>query len=314
MLYIQGKTEVSPAEIGYNESRIQTLNNHFQKLIDEGEIQCATYCLSRRGKIFAHGAIGKKSFRKDDNTPVQPDSVRYIASITKTFTAVAIMKLVEDGITRLDVPVGGILPQFNTPPYNGVTLFQLLTHSSGMHADGGCFDNKYQTNYWELIERAYRLHDSQKDGEFDWIVAALGTIGNGFRVKPDTEWAYCSFGFVILGAVIEKLTGINAHKYIEDNICKPLGMKDTAFELTPDRAKRFIVTDEEAEKYISRRRFGRNGLRPCSFWEYDAVRRNSGRGADSRQKGRGKNDNGCQRPAQLLLGRKRERAVLRRWL
>jgi CubicO group peptidase (beta-lactamase class C family) len=250
MLYTQGKTEVSPAKIGYNESRIQTLNNHLQKLIKEGEIQCATYCLSCKGKVFAHGAIGKKSFRRDDNTPAQPDSVRYIASVTKTFTAVAIMKLVEDGVTRLDVPVGEILPQFNTPPYNGVTLFQLLTHTSGMHTDGGCFDNKYQTNYWELIEKAHRLHDPAKDGEFDWIAAALGTIGNGFRVKPDTEWAYCSFGFVILGAVIEKLTGISAHKYIEDNICKPLGMKDTAFELTPDRAKRFIVTDEESEKFI----------------------------------------------------------------
>jgi CubicO group peptidase (beta-lactamase class C family) len=251
MLYTEGKTEVSPAEIGYDEGRIQTLNNHFQKLIDDGEIQCATYRNSHKGKIFAHGTVKKKSFRKEDNTPVQPDSIRWLASVTKTLTAVAIMKLVEDGLTQLDIPVGEILPQFNTPPYNGVTLFQLLTHTSGMHADGGCFDNKYQTNYWGLIEQAYRLHDPEKDGEFDWIAAALGAIGSGFRVKPNPEWAYCSFGFVILGAVIEKLAGINVHKYIEDNICKPLGMKDTAFELTPDRAKRFIITDEESEKFVN---------------------------------------------------------------
>jgi CubicO group peptidase (beta-lactamase class C family) len=126
-------TEASPVEVGYDEGRIQTLDKHLQKLIDDGEIQCATYCLSRKGKVFAHGGIGKKSFRKDNGTPVEPDSLRWLASITKTFTAVAIMKLVEDGVTRLDVPVGEILPQFNTPPYNGITLFQLLTHTSGMH-------------------------------------------------------------------------------------------------------------------------------------------------------------------------------------
>jgi len=250
MLYTQGKTDCKPSEVGYNEQRLDVLKGHLQGLIDDGEIQCATYCISRYGKIFAHGAIGKKSFRKEDDTPVQPDSVRWIASMTKTFAAVAIMKLVEDGVTRLDVPVGEILPQFNTPPFNGVTLFQLLTHTSGMHADPGCFENKYQISYWDMIEGSYKLH-KKEDGEFDWIKAALSTIGNGFRTKPDMEWAYSSFGFVILGAVIEKLTGIHAHKYIEDNICKPLGMKDTTFSITPEMAKRYIVSDEHQEKDIN---------------------------------------------------------------
>ncbi|MDR2923275.1 MAG: beta-lactamase family protein, partial [Treponema sp.] len=65
------------------------------------------------------------------------------------------------------------------------------------------------------------------------------------------EWAYCSFGFVVLGAVIEKLTGIHPHKYIEDNICKPLGMKDTTFDITPEMARRYIVSDENMEKDIN---------------------------------------------------------------
>ncbi|MCL2443416.1 MAG: beta-lactamase family protein [Treponema sp.] len=251
MLYTQGKIDCKPSEVGYNEQRIDALNAHLQRVIDDGEIQCATYCISRKGKIFAHGGVGKKSFRADDNTPVQPDSIRWIASITKVFTAVAIMKLVEDGVTRLDVQVAEILPQFNTPPYNGVTLFQLLTHTSGMHTDENCFDNKYQTSYWRMIENAYKLCDPDKKNEFDWIAASLGVIGSGFRVKPDTEWAYCSFGFLILGAVIEKLTGIHANKYIEDYIAKPLGMKDTAFNLTPEKAKRTIITDEEAEIYVN---------------------------------------------------------------
>jgi serine-type D-Ala-D-Ala carboxypeptidase len=242
MLYTQGKTDCKPSEVGYNENRVEAVNKHFQRLIDDGEIQCASYCVSRKGKIFMHGAVGKKSFKKDDATPLSPDCVNYVASITKVFTAVAIMKLVEDGVTRLDVPVGEILPQFNTPPFNGVTLFQLLTHTSGMHSDDGCFENKYQSSYWKLIEDAYKLCAPKKKNEFDWIAAALGTVGSGFRVKPDTEWAYCSFGFVILGVVIEKLTSMSAHQYIEDNILKPLKMNDSGFDITPDMAKRFIIS------------------------------------------------------------------------
>jgi len=269
MLYTQGKTDCKPSEVGYDENRIEAVNKHFQRLIDDGEIQCASYCVSRRGKVFMHGAVGKKSYKKDNNEPLSPDCVNYIASITKVFTAVAIMKLVEDGVTRLDIPVGEILPQFNTPPYNAITLFHLLTHTSGMHADGGCFDNKYQSSYWQLIEDAYKLYDPDKKNEFDWIAAALGTIGNGFRVKPDTEWAYCSFGFVILGAVLEKLTGIHPYKYIEDNICKPLKMTDTGFSITPNMAKRFIITPlrDDIEKRLNNVLNGKPESEPDPLWD-----------------------------------------------
>jgi CubicO group peptidase (beta-lactamase class C family) len=266
MCYTQGKTDCSPAEIGYDESRIETVNRHLQRLIEDGEIQCASYCVSRRGKVFMHGAVGKKSYKEDDTAPLTPDCINYIASITKVFTAVAIMKLVEDGVTRLDVPVGEILPQFNTPPYSGITLFQLLTHTSGIHADGGCFENKYQSNYWTHIKMAYE-HHKPEDGEFDWIAAALGTIGSGFRVKPDTEWAYCSFGFVILGAVIEKLSGKQAQKYIEDNIIKPLKLTDTGFDITLDMAKRFIINplNDDILKRIDNALNGKAELHP--LWD-----------------------------------------------
>lgn len=250
MVFTQGKTDCSPQEVGYNGQRLEVLNRHLQRFIDKGEIQCATYCISRKGKVFAHGAIGKKSFRAEDPAPVLPDSIRYIASITKVFTAVAIMKLVEDGVTLLDEQVGEILPQFNTAPYNKITLFHLLTHTSGLHADSGCFENKYQTDYWQMIDQAWERRKPE-DGEFDWIAAALGTIGSGLRTVPGTEWAYCSFGFTILGAVIEKLTGIHAHQYIEDNICKPLGLNDTSFRITPEAARRYIVTKEQGEKNIN---------------------------------------------------------------
>ena len=251
MLYTPGKTEITPSEVGYDEGRIETLNNHFQSIIDDGKIQCAMYCLTRHGKVFAHGAVGKKSYRADDNTPASPDNVRWYASITKVMTATAIMKLVEDGHIQLNTNVAEILPQFDTPPFNFINLLHLLTHTSGLHADGGCFPNKYQHSYWSLISAMFDRHDKEKDGEFDWITAALSTIGSGVRTKPGEEWAYCSFGFMILGAVIEKLTGLHSHDYIMQNIISPLGMKDTCFDITPDLARRMIVDNERSEKWIN---------------------------------------------------------------
>ncbi|MDR0502851.1 MAG: hypothetical protein LBH16_05960, partial [Treponema sp.] len=65
MLFTQGKTDCKPIDAGYDEKRLDVLNAHLQRLMDDGEIQCATYCISRGGKVFAHGAVGKKSFRNE---------------------------------------------------------------------------------------------------------------------------------------------------------------------------------------------------------------------------------------------------------
>ena len=260
MLYTKGNTEYTPADVGYDESRLDVLNRHFQKMVDDNEIYGSAYCLSRKGKVFAHGAIGYKTFKKDPKLLVSPTDTHYIASVTKVFTGVAIMKLVEDGITRLDVAVGEILPQFNSPPFDKINLFQLLTHTSGMHPDGGCFPNKHnQGGYWHFIENGYKAHmldKSKKKGakkddssSFDWIAAALA---HGVSMEPDKQWQYCSFGYSILGEVIRKLTGIHAHTYIEDYICKPLSLTDTAFDVSVDVAKRYMIHSKDSQKYIDR--------------------------------------------------------------
>jgi CubicO group peptidase (beta-lactamase class C family) len=239
MLLTQGKIECTPSEVQYDGSRIELLNNHLQGLIDAGEIQCAQYCLTRNGKVFAYNAIGPISY-KDDKTPLLPDSIQNIASVTKIFAAAAMMKIVEDGLVRPDDLVGDIIPQFNTPPFNTINIFHLLTHTSGLHPDTGPLGNKYEFSSYDMIEVAHNKHNPE-DGEFDWIAAALG---QGMRKKPGEEWMYCSFGINICGAIIEKLTGVKARKYIEDNILKPLGMKDSGFDLTPEQAKRAIISAE----------------------------------------------------------------------
>ena len=111
---------------------MSVLDRHFQKMIDANELLSANYCLSEMAK-FANAAIGKLSY-KDDNRKLQPDTIQWIASITKLFCAVAIFKLAEDGMLRLDQTVGEF-DEFKEQPFNKVNIAHLLSHTSGMYSD-----------------------------------------------------------------------------------------------------------------------------------------------------------------------------------
>ncbi|CAH1204573.1 Putative D-alanyl-D-alanine carboxypeptidase [Paenibacillus auburnensis] len=247
MLQIQGVTDCSPAEVGYDASRIGVLNAHFEKLIEDNKLQAASYCASRYGKTFMHGAIGPLSYREDRPEPLLPTTVHNIASITKAVTSVAVAKLVEDGIFRFNTPVGDILEPFKVAPFDKIDIYSLLTHTSGMFPD--CAESlvPYHKSYWQVIDEFFEKY-TPEDGEPDWIKAALSC---GLNKQPGEEWQYCSFGFCLLGEVIKKVTGITAEQYIEEQILKPLGMKDTAWELTPELARRAIIRNERHEKRLN---------------------------------------------------------------
>ena len=245
MLFEKGKLDCDPIEVGYDKSREEVLLRHFEKMMERDEIQCASYCVARKGKIILHGAVGPRSFEEGCTEPLHVDTVHPIYSITKCITGVAIMKLVEDGLARLDTLVGEILPQFAKPPYDKITLFHLLTHTSGMKADEGVFEDAYFIGPWEFIEEANK--HAKKGEEVDWIAQGLRA---GMTKLPGKEWQYCTFGFVILGAVIEKLSGQFANDYIEEHILKPLGMKDSGFTISKDMASRMIYRDEKKKQQM----------------------------------------------------------------
>ncbi len=244
MNVINGKIDCKPAETGYDESRIDKLNERLQNMIDRKLVHGATYCISHKGKIIANGSLGRNNALGED-TPMQPDTVFGIASITKTFTATAIMQLVEDGIFNLNDPVSDWLPQFRKKPFSDIKIIHLLTHTSGLYPDGGCFDEISPKSSWELVSDAFRLWN--KEGGFDWIAAGISA---GLRRPVGTEWQYSSFVFCVLGEIITRASGVFAPEYIEKNILKPLKMQDSAFELTPALAKRAFVCDEDEKRYL----------------------------------------------------------------
>lgn len=216
-----GIVDVPPEEVDYNPTRLEQLDSHFQKLIQDQKIQGAGYLLSRYGKIFAHRSLGRLCY-DNDLAEFKPDSIRRIYSITKLFTAIALMKLVEDGLLYLEQPVMTVIEEFNTPAHNKINLLHLLTHTSGLAPDPGYFSEPYP------IEQKWWNTDN-------WIKELLS---GPLCAPPGTAWNYCSSGYAILGEVISRVSGIHCEEYIRSNIIEPLAMEDTFFDLPENRLNR----------------------------------------------------------------------------
>lgn len=238
---IYTRTPYRPEDVGYDGSRLEVLNQHFLRMLEKDELQGASYCLARDGEVFVNAALGRYCYRPDDTRELTPDHLHVIASITKLFTAVAIFQLYEDGKLSIDQKVGELLTEFATPPFNTITIGHLLTHTSGLLPDQNCFPNPYYQSYWAHIE------DGFKNGDVNWLVNALKA---GVRSAPGKEWAYCSFGFCVLGEIISRVSGTFAHQYIKEKILLPCGMDNTMFpeSMNEELYLRTTITSESSEK------------------------------------------------------------------
>ena len=234
----------APEEAGYSSERLDVLDRFYSRLIEKEELQCVMYGMARNGKIFVHKAMGKRRF--DDEAPdtLQPDSIRSIASITKLFTAVAIMKLVEDGEIQLSTPVDWFLSEFKCGDFWKITIKHLLTHSSGLGGDLGAHGERYNLSPWDLICMEKPLYEN-------WIQA---TMAGRLHAQPGTEWSYSTICFSLLGEVISRLTGVHCEKWIMDNIVMPLGMNDTYFDIPKEKWDRVVAVNDWSDPYQQEKR------------------------------------------------------------
>ena len=206
--------EISFEDARFRSDQIQYLDQYFKELISKEKIQCAAYAISRKGKLFAANSFGT-SREHGQFKAFSCQSIRRIASITKLVTATAIMQLVEKGLINLTTPVKDILLEFDTKEHESITIFQLLTHTSGVLTDPGNFGEPYPSDLREILHRSK-----------DWITEVLrGPLSS----QPGQKWEYCSTGFVLLGEIIARLSGLSYQKYIHKNILQPLEMQRTFF-------------------------------------------------------------------------------------
>ena len=266
---IYGKTDCAPADTGYDAGRLDKLNERLLDMTERRVIHGATYCISHKGKVIAHAALGRNN-SLGENAPMRPDTVFDIASITKVFTATAIMQLAEDGVLNLNDLAGKYLPQLAKEPFSRIKLIHLLTHTSGIYPDAGCFDEDH-LSAWELINKASADWDGK--GEFDWISHALS---QGMRRKEGEEWQYSSFCFALLGEIVSRVSGVNAHEFIENGIIKPLGLESTGFYLNADTASRTYLYEERFREPLAKIAAGELDGRQKSGTVWDNIPQTAG--------------------------------------
>ncbi|OAB40343.1 serine hydrolase domain-containing protein [Paenibacillus antarcticus] len=226
----EGELDVEPEAVEMNAGQLNKLVSHFHYLIKLDKIQAASYLVARHGKIAAWKSMGRLHGTIDKGD-LQPDSIRKISSITKAFTSVSIMKLIEDGQLYIDQPVSTILEEFNTPVHKDITLFHLLTHTSGILPVTGYYNEPYPREWWGV------------NGMENWIRKVLQ---GPLICQPGDAYNYSSAGFALLGEIVSRVSGIKYEDYVLANIIHPLGMTRTFFDV-PEHLRSEVCSVEASD-------------------------------------------------------------------
>ena len=164
-----------------------------------------TVLVAKNGKILLSSAYGLAD--REKKIPNTLDTRFRIGSMNKMFTAVAVLQLVEAGKIKLTEPLGKYITDYpNQEVATKVTIHQLLTHTGGT---GDIFGPEFSKHRKELRT----LND---------YVALYGKRGPQF--EPGSQWRYSNYGMVLLGVVIERVTGESYYDYVQEHIYKPAGM------------------------------------------------------------------------------------------
>ncbi|HEX6968138.1 MAG TPA: serine hydrolase domain-containing protein [Micromonosporaceae bacterium] len=195
------------------------------------------------GKTTAHIAVGEALrygagpvlLPADKRVAMRPDSIFDLASITKVYTAILALQQVDQGRIDLDAPVVEYLPEFDGPGKDAITVSMLLAHTSGLPVGAKV------TGYSSNAER--------------WAAVMATPLVSG--AVPGKTFRYSSVGLMVLGKIIEKVTGKSLDQALRANLTGPLGLRYTGFNPnkwlgTVDRNTRLAATDARSSRGLLR--------------------------------------------------------------
>lgn len=235
----------SPLE--FDPARLQRLDAVVNGHIDAGHLAGAVVYIAREGEIVQLKPYGLQDI--EQQVPMRPDAIFRIASMSKAVTTVAAMILYEEGHFLLREPLARYLPAFAdavvaVPPPEGspdgvkyvtvkakrpIQIRDLLTHTAGLTYGHELAADSYKA---ANLQGWYFANREETIGEAMNRLATLPLHGH-----PGESWQY-GYGTDVLGYLIEVISGQPLDRFIEERICRPLGMKDTSFFLPPEKASR----------------------------------------------------------------------------
>ncbi len=251
--WAQGLPPIAPSDVGLSEERLGRLEEVVQSYVDDDAIAGAVTLIARKGGQAHVRAYGMAD--RDSGTPMRPEAIFRIASMTKPVTSVAVMMLYEEGRFKLNDPVGQHLPALAsldvlTPSDDGdgayrrvparrpVTIRHLLTHTSGIGYRflGDLGASSTQRVLSELYRDAGVADGlAEHDGTIEGLVTALGQLP--LLHEPGAAFTY-GLSNDVLGRLVEVLSGTTFDKFLRTRLLEPLGMNDTYFYIPDAKADR----------------------------------------------------------------------------
>ncbi len=242
-----------PEDAGFSFERLARITQFFQGEVDNNAVPGAVLLIARNGKVVYRQAIGYQD--REKKTPMKPDAIFRIYSMTKPITSVAVMMLAEEGKIDLLAPASQYLPELKDVKVgvetldsstgkptltleaakHPITVQDLLRHTSGIVY--GPFGS---TLVHQAYNQANLFDPGQTLAEFVTKIAKLPLAH-----QPGAVWEY-GMSVDVLGRIVEVISGMPFDRFLEERITKPLGMRDTAFYLTAAQAPRLAEAQVEA--------------------------------------------------------------------
>ena len=236
---------------GLDAGRLERIGEHLERnYIGPGKIAGCQVSVARHGHLAYFKSFGKMDLAR--GMPTADDTIYRIYSMTKPITSVALMTLYEKGYFQLNDPVSRYVPSWKEhrvwtagegdtiqtePAHRPVSFRDVLSHTAGLTYGGGLPGVGIQ----HPIDRIYRELKIRSAGSTDSMVEFMDKLGQvPLRYQPGTAWMY-SLATDVCGALVEIISGKPFAQYLQDEIFGPLGMKDTAFFVAPDKVGRFAA-------------------------------------------------------------------------
>lgn len=195
----------------FSQDKYQKIDDYMNKCLEYGLFN-GTVLVAEHDNVILKKGYGYANF--EWNILNEPDTKFRLGSITKQFTAMLIMQLVEKGLVKLDGHISDYLPYYPKKTGDIITVHQLLSHTSGIFNLTN--DREFFRKDRFLTLNAEELTKKFSDKELDF--------------EPGTKWNYSNSGYIVLGAIIEKVTGKPYEQVLQENIFTPLGMSSTGYD------------------------------------------------------------------------------------
>lgn len=260
---------ISPQSAGFDAARLRVIEELVQEGLSQSKMPGCVVVVGCRAGVVYQGAWG---FRQTvpQQLPMELSTVFDLASLTKPIaTATSVMLLIQQGKIQLEAPASTYWPEFAQQGKDRILIRHLLTHTAGLIADNSI--NDYAGTPEESMAK----------------IAALKPVG-----APGEQFIYSDVGFLVLGQIVQLVSGKSVHEFSQESIFQPLGMTETGYLPGPHLQARAAVTEQREDRWMQGevhdpRLCSAGHRRPCGFvfdgWRSFAL---CGDDAESRTPGR----------------------------